>query len=56
MPKHYPLPVIVGTDLTGLLISVRLSRAQIPHLLFGDPPGDNLPRSGQILRPLVRSC
>lgn len=52
MPKHYPLPVIVGTDLTGLLISIALSRAKISHVLIGDPPGDKLPRSGQILTPV----
>lgn len=52
MSKHYPQPVIVGTELTGLLISIALSNAQISHVLLGNPPGDQLPRMGQILTPV----
>ena len=48
---HYPRPLVIGADLTGLLISIALSRAQIAHVLIGDAPGDRLPRPGQILTP-----
>ena len=51
MVTHYPRPVVVGTDLPGLLISIALSRAQIAHVLIGDAPGDRLPRTGLILTP-----
>lgn len=50
--KHYPQPVIVGTQVTGLLVSIALSRAQIAHVLIGAEPGDHLPRTGQILTPV----
>jgi len=50
--KHYPQPVIVGTELTGLLISIALSQAQIAHTLIGEPLADHLPRTGQILTPV----
>lgn len=43
-------PVIAGSGLTGLLISDRLSQEEIPHVLLGDPPGDQ-PRLGESLDP-----
>ena len=38
MDRIYPRPVILGTDLTGLLVSIALAKAQIEHLLIGAPP------------------
>lgn len=49
---HHPQPVIVGSDLSGLLISIALSRAEIAHVLIGESAGDRLPRVGQILTPV----
>lgn len=51
--KHYPQPVIIGTTLTGLLISIALSRARVSHVLIGKAPDDSLPRTGQILTPVA---
>ena len=44
-----PLPVIVGTGLTGCAISRALSRAGIDHLLVGPPPDPEGPRLGESL-------
>lgn len=52
MYTNYPQPLIIGTDLTGLLISNELSNAQIPHTLIGESPGNQLPRPGQIATPV----
>jgi flavin-dependent dehydrogenase len=41
-------PVIIGSGLSGLLISRSLSRAKMPHLLLGGPP-DSSPRLGESL-------
>ena len=38
MDRIYPRPVILGTDLTGLLVSISLAQAQVEHLLIGAPP------------------
>jgi flavin-dependent dehydrogenase len=48
MPPDAQLPVIVGSGLTGMSISRTLSRARIPHVLVGGPPGDT-PRLGESL-------
>lgn len=50
--RHYPQPIIIGTELTGLLVSIALSRARIAHVLIGEAPDDRLPRLGQILTPV----
>lgn len=52
MYSHYPLPIIIGTDLTGLVISSRLSQAGISHALIGEAPDNQLPRPGQIATPV----
>lgn len=43
-------PLVVGCGLTGMVISDRLTRAGIPHVLLGDPPDDR-PRLGESLDP-----
>lgn len=43
-------PVIIGCGLTGMVISDQLTRADISHVLIGDPPGDQ-PRLGESLDP-----
>jgi hypothetical protein len=48
MASDSRLPVILGSGLTGMAISSTLSRAAIPHLLVGGPPG-TLPRLGESL-------
>lgn len=47
-PPKSACPVIIGSGLTGMAISRRLSRAAIPHMLVGSPPG-TLPRLGESL-------
>ncbi len=42
------LPVIIGSGLSGMMISFVLSRAHIPHIMIGEPP-DQLPRLGESL-------
>lgn len=49
MFKHYPQPIIIGSGLTGLLISLELSKAQIDHVLIGGPPPSDGPRVGESL-------
>lgn len=49
MYKHYPLPTIIGSGLTGLLISLELSKARISHILLGGPPPTGGPRLGESL-------
>jgi flavin-dependent dehydrogenase len=41
-------PVIVGSGLTGMAISRTLTRAAVPHVMVGGPPGDT-PRLGESL-------
>ncbi len=42
------LPVIAGSGMTGMAISIKLSQARIPHILVGHAPND-LPRLGESL-------
>jgi len=49
MYKYYPQPAIIGSGLTGLLISLELSKARIGHLLIGGPPPVGGPRLGESL-------
>ena len=49
MSKHYPQPTIIGSGLTGLLISLALTKAQISHVLIGGPPPAGSPRLGESL-------
>ncbi|MCB0160353.1 MAG: hypothetical protein KDD83_19600, partial [Caldilineaceae bacterium] len=49
MSKHYPQPTIIGSGLTGLLISLALSKAQISHRVIGGPPPTGSPRLGESL-------
>ncbi len=42
------LPVIIGAGLSGLVTSIKLSRAKKRHVLIGAPP-NNLPRLGESL-------
>jgi len=49
MYKHYPKPAIIGSGLTGLLISLALSKARVQHVLIGGPPPTNRPRLGESL-------
>lgn len=51
MYKHYPQPTIIGSGLTGLLISLALSKAQVRHVLIGGPPPSTGPRLGESLAP-----
>lgn len=44
-----PVPVVVGTGLTGCALSRSLSRAGIPHLLVGPAPAGEGPRIGESL-------
>lgn len=39
MAQRDRLPVILGSGLTGLMISRSLSRKGVPHVLIGGPPG-----------------
>lgn len=50
MPDVNGKPVVVGSGLTGMVVSDRLSRAKIPHVLLGEPP-DEQPRLGVSLDP-----
>ena len=43
------IPVIIGSSLTGLLISMTLSREGINHVLIGGDPPDDVPRLGESL-------
>jgi hypothetical protein len=45
-PKRMPIPVVIGSGLTGLSISHSLSRASIDHVLIGRRP-DTSPRLGE---------
>lgn len=47
MNRYYPQPVIIGTDLTGLLVSVSLSNAQVPHTLISSPSSTSAIRHGE---------
>lgn len=49
MAKYYPQPTIIGSGLTGLLISLALSKAGIGHVLIGGPPPVGSPRLGESL-------
>ena len=49
MNRHYPQPTIIGSGLTGLLISLALSKAEIEHVLIGGPPPVGSPRLGESL-------
>lgn len=49
MPRHAPMPTIIGTGLTGLLISLALSNARIKHFLLGGSPPSHGPRLGESL-------
>lgn len=49
MKHHYPYPAIVGSGLSGLLISLALSQAKVEHLLIGGPPPTTSPRLGESL-------
>ncbi len=49
MVRYYPQPTIVGSGLTGLLISNALSNARIAHVLIGGPPPTGSPRLGESL-------
>lgn len=49
MYSRYPQPAIIGAGLTGLLISLALSRARIGHILIGGPPPADGPRLGESL-------
>ena len=49
MQRHYPQPVVIGSGLTGLLISIALSKANIEHILIGGPPPSGSPRLGESL-------
>lgn len=42
------LPVIIGAGLSGLVTSLKLSQAEMPHVLIGAPP-NSLPRLGESL-------
>ncbi|CAM2067525.1 Carrier domain-containing protein [Sulfidibacter corallicola] len=41
------IPVIIGTGITGLLISRALSKAQIHHVMLGDPMIGDTPKLGE---------
>lgn len=47
MNSIYPQPLIIGTDLSGLLISIALSNAQIEHTLVGNMPNDESLHHGE---------
>lgn len=56
MVYNYPRPVVMGTDLSGLLISVALSQARIEHHLIGFPPTEDSFHSGEttsMVAPLI---
>ena len=40
-------PVVLGSGVTGLLVSASLSKAGIAHTLLGGPPPDDRPRLGE---------
>lgn len=44
------MPVIIGSGLSGMVISDRLAQAAIPHILIGGPPHDR-PRLGESIDP-----
>lgn len=41
-------PVIIGSGLSGMMISFMLSKAHMPHVMIGEPP-NQLPRLGESL-------
>lgn len=47
MNSMYPQPVIIGTDLAGLLISIALSNARIEHTLIGGAPTEQSLHHGE---------
>ena len=49
MPSTQPKPTIIGSGVSGLLISHALSKAEIDHVLIGDPPSVGSPRLGESL-------
>lgn len=49
MRKYYPQTVIMGTELTGLLTSIALSKAGLPHTLIGSPTTEDLFHHGEML-------
>ena len=44
------LPVIIGSSLSGMVISDQLTQAGLPHILIGSPPNDQ-PRLGESIDP-----
>ena len=44
------IPVIIGSGLSGMVVSDRLARAALPHILIGGPPNDQ-PRLGESIDP-----
>jgi flavin-dependent dehydrogenase len=44
------IPVIIGSGLSGMVVSNSLAQAAIPHVLIGDPPNDR-PRLGESIDP-----
>ena len=49
MPSTHPIPAVIGSGLSGLLISHALSKAGIDHVLIGGPPSTGSPRLGESL-------
>lgn len=47
MNRAYPQPTIIGSDLTGLLISIALSNAEIDHVLIRSAPTDDSLHHGE---------
>lgn len=46
-PALEPIPVIIGTGITGLMISRALTKAQIHHVMVGDPMIGDTPKLGE---------
>ncbi|PRP91264.1 hypothetical protein ENSA5_56770 [Enhygromyxa salina] len=54
-PSTSSKPVVIGSSVTGLLISYTLSRSGIDHLLIGGGEPDDRPRLGESLNEITSS-
>jgi flavin-dependent dehydrogenase len=46
------MPIVIGSGVSGLAVSRRLSQCQIPHYLIGEPLSVNRPKLGESMDPV----
>ncbi len=48
-----PMPVIIGSGITGMFISRALSEQQIEHIMIGEPVTNDVPRLGESMNEIA---